>query len=433
MINTSNIALFAILGSIGAFWAQIRGFIAKIFSFFIRTEEIESDWIGRHAFKIIAENSKIIRWGNLSWTGQYNQYIKKYNLFFQFFYRKENNVIFIYKKIPIIAKKTEKGLSITYFFTTFNFKKILEEAYRNAANEAGQFEKEKEITSFFISEFSGEDARINSGAGLTDAQPKAGQYGAPQNNDINFFHYEWLGKKAEYLGIHHSDIGEDKKKETETYYWSEGATKLKEEISFWKNNSKWFNDRGITHRRASLLIGPPGSGKSQMVLQVAKSLGVPIRKINPSNMSDKEFESYYNRGAEKCVVILIEDIDRIFEQNVNLLAKDSKTKNLLSFDTLLNTIGGIKRNDGIFLIVTVNDFSKCSDALVRPGRCDVKIEVGPLDKPGREFIAKNILKDWPDLIKSMVDECEGDVAATFENKCIERALLMFYQNHIIQH
>ena len=360
-------------------------------------------------------------------------FIKKYGIFFQFFYRRESYIIFIYKsKTPIIAKKTSAGLSVTYLFTTFNFKKVLELAYQKAAVEARNMEIENaRASNFYISEFSGEDYRLEptSPSGKPPSQT-AGQMGAPASeSDYCFFHYEWLGNKAEYLGIQYSDIGEEKNKENHTYYWSPEARKLKEEVSFWKENADWFNQRGIVHRRAALLHGPPGSGKTQMTLQVAKELGLPIKKINLSNMSDKEFENVYNRGPEKCVIILLEDIDRIFNQSVNVLAETSKVKNLVSFDTLLNTIGGIKRNDGIFLVVTVNDLSRCSPALIRPGRCDVKIEVGSLDEGGRKFIAQNILKDWPIEIDKAVREGEGEVAAAFEHRCIERALELFYNRN----
>jgi hypothetical protein len=40
MIDPKSFALFGVLAAVGAFWAQIRGAITKIFSFFIRTDGI---------------------------------------------------------------------------------------------------------------------------------------------------------------------------------------------------------------------------------------------------------------------------------------------------------------------------------------------------------------------------------------------------------
>jgi ATP-dependent 26S proteasome regulatory subunit len=255
---------------------------------------------------------------------------------------------------------------------------------------------------------------------------KGGQAGAPENNDYLYFFHDWLGNKGEYLGIQYSDIGEENKKKSESYFWTEEALKLKDEIAFWKNNSNWFNERGIVHRQGALLTGGPGTGKTQMVLQIAKTLSIPVKKINISNMSDQEFQNAYNRGPEKCMIILLEDIDCVMDLRINTLAEKSKTKNLLSFDTLLNTIGGIKRNDGFFLIVTVNDFSKCDPALIRPGRCDIKLEIGPLCDDGRKFIAQNILRDWPNIIDEVVAQTSGKTAAETEHYCIELAIDKFY-------
>lgn len=426
--SPQNIAFFAILASIGAFWTQLKSIFSKIFSFFIRTDEIENDWIGKHAFKILVADSKIIRWGNVSWVGQYNQYVKKFGIFFQFFYRKEKYIILIYKKIPIIVQKTSSGMSVTYLFTTFGFKKILEKAYINAAAEAKNEETNRTKQEFYLMEVSGEDARLSKGenGSPTSAAPASGSAGASLSLDYNYFFYDWLCDKGEYLAIQHSDIGEDTKRENQSYFWTGEALKLKEEVSFWKDNSNWFNNRGIVHRKGCILYGPPGSGKTHMVLQTAKALSIPVKKINVSNMSDQEFQNYYTRGPEKCLIILIEDIDAVFNLRTNTLAESSKTKNLLSFDTLLNTIGGIKRNDGIFLVITVNDFSKCDSALVRPGRCDIKLGVGALCSEGRRFIAQNILRDWPDMAEEVTMKTDGKTAAEVENYCVELAVEKFY-------
>lgn len=334
----------------------------------------------------------------------------------------------IYKNVPIIAKKTETGMSVTYLFTTFNFKKILEQAYVNAALETKNEQKKDSEQQFYLTEVSGEDARLGklSNSSAPSPSTRGGQAGAPENNDYIYFFHDWLGEKGEYLVIDYLDIGEEKKKKNDTYFWTKEALKLKDEISFWKDNSNWFNERGIVHKKGALLSGPPGTGKTQMVLQIAKTLSIPVKKINISNMSDQEFQNNYNRGPEKCMIILVEDIDAVIVNRTNILAESSKTKNLLSFDTLLNTIGGIKRNDGIFLIITTNAIEKCDPALIRPGRCDVKLEVGPLCDEGREFIAQNILRDWPEVIHDVVVQTSGKTAAETEHYCIELAIEKFY-------
>ena len=128
------------------------------------------------------------------------------------------------------------------------------------------------------------------------------------------------------------------------------------------------------------------------------------------------------------MIILIEDIDTIFNGRKNLLAESSLSKNLLSFDTLINTISGVKENQGIFLIITTNEIEKLDSALLRPGRCDVHIKVDYIDQRGKETIAQNILFGYPDLIEKYGNMKEDQTAAAFENLCIEAALKRFYEN-----
>jgi ATP-dependent 26S proteasome regulatory subunit len=144
-------------------------------------------------------------------------------------------------------------------------------------------------------------------------------------------------------------------------------------------------------------------------------------------MSDKEFREAYHTNGERCGIILIEDIDAIFNGRENVLAKTNRTKSLLSFDTLINTIQGVTQNNGIFLIITTNHREKLDPSLIRPGRIDVQIEVKSLDVEGRQFIAANILRDWKDLQDKLVNECEGCTAAEVENKAVEMALTKFYE------
>jgi hypothetical protein len=51
-------------------------------------------------------------------------------------------------------------MSVTYLFTTFDFKKILEQAYVNAAMETKNEQKKDSEQHFYLDEVSGEDVRL---------------------------------------------------------------------------------------------------------------------------------------------------------------------------------------------------------------------------------------------------------------------------------
>lgn len=48
-MNLNNIGVLALLGSVPAFWGQLKSFILKIFSFIIRTDLVKDENLSRKA------------------------------------------------------------------------------------------------------------------------------------------------------------------------------------------------------------------------------------------------------------------------------------------------------------------------------------------------------------------------------------------------
>lgn len=429
--NINNIAGLALIGSALAFYKQIQSTVYKICSILIRTDEIQfmhSNFINK-----IIEDSKIVRWGNVCWAPLTHTWVKKYNFETSVMGRLERTIFLFYKgRIPCLIKKTRSAVKITYLYKTIDVEKIAKETYLTLINETLSDEKERlegggsrffamhEVSGLDEHDFkkiSGETAFLSGNTPNNESQ---------NDNDLIPLLPGDLKYNGKYLDVTYDDINQQHIPIKTNYYWSKEALKLKRELEFFINNNKWFKDRNIQKKRGVLISSVPGCGKTKMVLECAKECKIPIRKLNISNMSDQEFNNeYHKNGYDQCI-ILIEDLDSVFVGRENLLAKNSRVKNLLSFDTLINRISGIKEQDGIFLIVTVNDISKLDPALIRPGRLDVKIEVGNLDKEGRYFIANNILKGYTEEIEKIVNENEEVTIAEFENKCIQRGIQLIY-------
>lgn len=426
--SLNNVAAIAIIASAAAFYNQIKNGLQKFFSVFVRTDSITDPSLAQEFLAEILSNSRIIRWGNSEYYCAGNDFIKKYNIYDGVIQRKDYTLICIYKNIPIICKSIRSGLSITYLYKTFNFKKKLEETHKILTDRTIANTKLWESkTTFYIMDVEGLDTKFSTSE-IGSAPSDNGSEGLVLSQNTTYFHYSWLRDSAVYININYSDIGQASKSEKKSYYWSKEALKLRDEIQFFISNNKWFLDKQIPNRRGVLLTGGAGVGKSKMVLEAAKYNNVPIKRLNISNMSDNEFRNNYNSSGTKHIILLIEDIDCIIDGRVNILAKSSLTKNLLSFDTLINTISGAKEANGLFLVITTNNPDKVDAALKRAGRLDVKIEVGPLDKDGRMFIAKNILGDLNINLDEIVESCEAYTAAEFENFCVEKFISHFYKN-----
>jgi len=141
--------------------------------------------------------------------------------------------------------------------------------------------------------------------------------------------------------------------------------------------SKWYADMGIPYRRGYLLYGPPGCGKTSFAQVLAGELGLNICMLNLSHegMDDNRLSSYL-RDAPAESVIVLEDVDAVFvERGVADQSRGKKSDVSISFSGLLNAIDGVASQEGRLFFMTTNHIEKLDPALIRPGRCDVKMEL----------------------------------------------------------
>ena len=426
-MDFNNLTLFAAFGSLVAFWGQIKGFITRIFSFFIRGDVIQDSGQAINFLREILPDTKLFYWGNNTYLCENLNFPTQKvwaNTIFSYF----KSYPAIYKRCPIILSESGQcGLKITYLAGTFPMAELLETVNKKEWAKTLENSNTK-ANNFYIVEVSGSDETItlpsrgknSQSASLEAAVPQAPDGGA--NRGIFGSAYT-LAQYGKYFGQHYSLTQAPYNEETnKSYFWSAESKKLDCEISFWMENRKWYRDRNLSWRRGALLYGKPGSGKTKVVLKCAEKHGIPVRKLNISNMSNSEFTKAFDVENSDGQIILLEDLDATFNMRTNVLAESTHTKQLLSFDTLINTIGGIKAANGSFVVVTTNHIENLDPALTRAGRIDAKIEIGPLCEDGRKFVAQNILRDWPNLIDKAVKECENMVAAEFENYCVELAI-----------
>eukprot|EP00735_Rhodelphis_limneticus_P013290 TRINITY_DN68_c0_g1::TRINITY_DN68_c0_g1_i1::g.14766::m.14766 TRINITY_DN68_c0_g1::TRINITY_DN68_c0_g1_i1::g.14766 ORF type:complete len:735 (+),score=266.55,sp/Q9M0Y8/NSF_ARATH/46.05/0.0,AAA/PF00004.24/8e-39,AAA/PF00004.24/6.5e-12,AAA_22/PF13401.1/0.00036,AAA_22/PF13401.1/0.16,AAA_5/PF07728.9/4.1e-05,AAA_5/PF07728.9/0.065,AAA_2/PF07724.9/1.8e-06,AAA_2/PF07724.9/1.3,CDC48_N/PF02359.13/1.6e-08,CDC48_N/PF02359.13/1.4e+03,AAA_16/PF13191.1/0.003,AAA_16/PF13191.1/0.088,Mg_chelatase/PF01078.16/0.0036,Mg_ len=158
---------------------------------------------------------------------------------------------------------------------------------------------------------------------------------------------------------------------------------------------------GINHVRGILLYGPPGTGKTLIARQISRMLNGKEPKIvnGPEVLSkyvgqteenvrklfyDAEQE-YKERGDESDLhVIIFDEIDAICK------SRGSTRDNTGVHDTLVNQllskIDGVDALNNILLIGMTNRKDMLDEALLRPGRLEVHIEISLPDEHGRQQI-----------------------------------------------
>lgn len=144
------------------------------------------------------------------------------------------------------------------------------------------------------------------------------------------------------------------------------------------SDKKWYRDHGIPYRRGYCLYGPPGNGKSSFVVALASelSLNICVLTLSASNMDDNTMQELLT-DAPYNSIILLEDIDSIF---VNREATQDMKSNRVTFSGLLNALDGVVAQEDKLIFMTTNHLDKLDPALLRPGRCDVKIRFGNASK-----------------------------------------------------
>lgn len=166
---------------------------------------------------------------------------------------------------------------------------------------------------------------------------------------------------------------------------------------------RWYANRGIPYRRGYLLYGAPGTGKSSLSLALAGRFGLAIYivSLNSPMMNEENLASLFSELPSRCVVLL-EDIDtaglthtrhdqepekvavkskssKSGKAEVALVAKE-ESKGKISLSALLNVLDGVASQEGRVLIMTTNHVEKLDEALIRPGRVDIKVEFRLADR-----------------------------------------------------
>ncbi|XP_074543948.1 mitochondrial inner membrane m-AAA protease component AFG3L2 [Halichoeres trimaculatus] len=217
----------------------------------------------------------------------------------------------------------------------------------------------------------------------------------------------------------------------------EAKLEIMEFVNFLKN-PKQYQDLGAKIPKGAILTGPPGTGKTLLAKATAGEANVPFITVNGSEF----LEMFVGVGPARVrdlfvmarknapCILFIDEIDAVGrKRGRGNFGGQSEQENTLN--QLLVEMDGFNTATNVVVLAGTNRPDILDPALMRPGRFDRQIYIGPPDIKGRASIFKVHLRplkldgelDKDGLAKKMAALTPGFSGADIANVCNEAALI----------
>lgn len=155
----------------------------------------------------------------------------------------------------------------------------------------------------------------------------------------------------------------------------------------------------LTYKTGILLYGPPGTGKTSTIRTLAHmyQMDVYMLDVNDPKINDTNIAHILNQLASNtsAKILVMEDVDSAFADKGQMSAeartdqgerynadtqKVDKTErqSYLTYSGLLQAMDGLNSHQtGVIFFMTTNHVEKLGDALIREGRIDHRVYMGP--------------------------------------------------------
>ncbi len=215
----------------------------------------------------------------------------------------------------------------------------------------------------------------------------------------------------------------------------EAKQELKEAVEWPLKFGKVFEHMNAKPPKGILLYGPPGTGKTMLAKAVATESEANFIAVKGPEFlnkwvgeSEKAVRETFRkaRQASPCV-ILMDEIDSLAPERGSGNGDSNVTERVIS--QMLTEMDGLESLNNVVVIAATNRPDIMDPALLRPGRFDKSIYIGPPDKDSRRSIFGIHTKGRPladdvdlDDLAERTDGCTGADIAAICNEAVMNAV-----------
>ncbi|KAF8340801.1 AAA family ATPase [Amanita rubescens] len=208
--------------------------------------------------------------------------------------------------------------------------------------------------------------------------------------------------------------------------------KLRETVEWPLLHPEAFKRLGVKPPKGVLLYGPPGCSKTILARACACESGLNFLAVKGPELLNKFVgeseravrEIFRKAKASSPSIIFFDEIDSLASSRT---ADGDNSAHEGVITSLLNEMDGVQELQGVTIIAATNRPEIIDSALMRPGRFDRALYVGPPDQAGREEILRirmiNMAVDPNIDIAEIARLSEGCSGAEMTALCQEAAIL----------